>query len=329
MPSNALGQNYGNIFSTTLPLWNKEFREFISKNGKAWDLLTKKNKTFDGGTDLRFPILYRGPGTSKFVEEYETLNMFDRDMATHFSFPFFELTGSFSYSARQKVQNNGGKTQIVNLMLGKAKALKTELANKLKECIYDDGTLNGGKAPVGIKGYISTSPSTGITGGLDRSLAINSFNRNFAYGAVTNGGAAKSATNIRDYVLVCVTSTNKDGINANVGVCDNLDWRLYQSAQAGYVVVGGFNENQLGGKKTFIEVHGVDIYLDGGMDGFCPPSTTYAWNDDLINVRGFESLEFKERKVEVENQNAFVHHLTMFLATTYEDIRSAWVLHNG
>src|SRR5690625_7622461 len=87
-----------------------------------------------------------------------------------------------------------GREQMIDLHEGRIKVAETRLQNRIAADIYGDGTGNGGKDITGLQAAISSTPTTGTYGGIDR--ATWNFWRNQVISCTSDVGAAMSAATI-------------------------------------------------------------------------------------------------------------------------------------
>jgi len=95
--------------------------------------------------------------------------------------------------------------------------------NGMSQGVYGDGTVTG--SVNGLQLLVSSSPGSGIVGGIDR--ATWTFWQNQAYGAVTNGGAAATPANIQNYMDSLWLAQVRGRDAPDLIVADNNYYKFY------------------------------------------------------------------------------------------------------
>lgn len=141
---------------------------------------------------------------------YEVLNITPNSPISGAQYSFTQYAGAVSISGLEILQNSG-KEALIDLLEGRQRITEAQLMNRIDYDIYQDGTGNSSKNITGLAAAIPDDPTTGTYGGISR-VSYN-FWRSQYYRGVTDGGAAVSAANIRNYMtalaLRCVRGPDK------------------------------------------------------------------------------------------------------------------------
>lgn len=89
---------------------------------------------------------------------------------------------------RSAVPTDAEKMQLVNIMQERSEALKIGFEEQFDFELHRDGTQDGDSV-AGLEHLISLTPTTGIVGGIDRSVAANSWWRNYAQNNINTSSA--------------------------------------------------------------------------------------------------------------------------------------------
>jgi hypothetical protein len=162
---------------------------------------------------------------------------------------------------------NSGKEAIIDLLDGRMQVAEAQLANRISQDIYLDGTGNSGKNITGLAAAVPDAPSTGTYGGINR--ATWSFWRSVAFSGVADGAAAVSASNIQKYMDSVAVQLIRGTDKPDLIVCDNNYYSLYlQSLQAIQRITDGGNSGAGAGFAS-LKYYGAgmasDVVLDGGI----------------------------------------------------------------
>jgi hypothetical protein len=160
--------------------------------------------------------------------------------------------------------------------------------------LYGTGTGFGGKAIAGLQLYISPTPAVGTVGGINRATAP--YWRNQVISALTDLGAAKAVTNFRRGLGKLHRSATIKGMGPNCYIADNEDFELFESALQAIERVSSAEEAD--SDYDMLRYKGKPFIFDGGLDGGCPPNTTYALrleDFDFVYVEGRNMQMIPER----------------------------------
>jgi hypothetical protein len=180
-------------------------------------------------------------------------------------FSITQYAAAVSISGLEMIQNSG-KEAIIDLLDGRMQVAEAQLANRISQDIYGDGTGNSGKNITGLAAAVPDAPSTGTYGGINR--ATWSFWRSVSFSGVANGGAV-SASNIQKYMDSVAVQLIRGTDKPDLIVCDNNYYSLYlQSLQAIQRITDGGNSN-VGAGFASLKYYGAgmasDVVLDGGI----------------------------------------------------------------
>jgi hypothetical protein len=196
-----------------------------------------------------------------------------------------------SISGLEQLQN-AGKEQIIDLLEGRVQVAEAQLLNQISAGVYSDGTGNSGKDITGLTAAISTSPTSGTYGGINR--ATWSFWRNVAFDATTDGGAAATSANIQSYMNRVAVQLVRGTDRPDMIVADNNYYRLFlESLQAIQRIT---SESSAAAGFTSIKYIAAgmncDVFLDGGIGGSIPTNRMYFINSKYLFLRPHRDSNF-------------------------------------
>lgn len=303
-PSSTMNE----IVTTTLRSRTGKLADNVSKNNELLHRLERKGKRkmVNGGRTIVQEMEYAENGTYKRYSGYEALNISPSDVFTSAEFNYAQAAVAVSISGLEMIQNSG-EAAIIDLLSSRiSNAEKTIMNNIALDC-YSDGTADGGRQIGGLQLLVSTTPTTGTVGGIDRSTTVGSFYRNKVFSAVTNGGAAATSANITGYMNRIWLQLKRATDKPDLIVADNNYYRLYWESLQAIQRIGKAD----GTSKTLepaLQYETADVVFDGGVGGGCPANTMYFLNTDYIYFRpaagrNFEALGGERESV---NQDAMV-----------------------
>lgn len=258
------------IIATNIQSRTGELADNVTNNNALLRRLKERGnvKTFSGGNVILQEIMYTDSATdnTNSYSGYEVLNVSQNSPISAAQFSITQYAAAVSISGLEMIQNSG-KEAIIDLLDGRMQVAEAQLANRISQDIYLDGTGNSGKNITGLGAAIPDAPSTGTYGGINR--ATWSFWRSVAYSGVTDGGAAVSASNIQKYMDSVAVQLIRGTDKPDLIVCDNNYYSLYlQSLQAIQRITDGGNSG-VGAGFASLKYYGAgmasDVVLDGGI----------------------------------------------------------------
>lgn len=287
--------NLSDIVTTTIQSRSGTLADSVTKNNAL--LLKLKNrgnvKTISGGNVIMQELMYNDASTlnAGSYSGYDVIDITPNSPISAAQFDLKQYAAAVSISGFEMLQNSG-KEQIIDMLEGRIQIAEGQLMNQISAGIYSDGTGNGGKDITGLQAAISTSPTSGTYGGINR--ANWTFWRNAAFSGVTDGGAAVSSTNIQSYMNRLAVQLVRGTDRPDMIVADNNYYRFFlESLQAIQRVT---SEDSAAAGFTSIKYLGAglncDVFLDGGIGGSIPSNRMYFLNSKYIFFRPHRDRNF-------------------------------------
>ena len=270
-----------------------------NRTGKLADNVTKNNallyrlrargrvKPVSGGRTIVQELNYQENQTYKRYSGYEALNISPSDVFTGAEYNYAQAAVAVSISGLEMLQNSGEEA-IIDLLEGRIENAEQTLTNNVALDIYSTGLADGGRQIGGIQLLISTTPTTGVVGGIDSS--VWSFWRNAAFSGVTNGGAAVSTANIQSYMNRVWVQLVRGSDHPDLIVADNNYYRFFWESMQALQRVGDEELAELG--FTTLQYVNSDVVLDGGFGGGAPTNTMYFLNTKYLFFRPHQDRNF-------------------------------------
>jgi len=270
------------IVTTTLRNRTGKLADNVSKNNALLKRLKQKGKVklVNGGRTIVQEMEYAENGTFKRYSGYEMLNIAPSDVFTASEYNYAQAAVAISISGLEEIQNSG-EEQIIDLLESRIGNAERTLVNNIALDCYSDGTADGGRQIGGLQLMVSSAPTSGVIGGIDRSAW--QFWRNQAFSGVNNGGAAVTAANIQSYMNRLFVQLVRGADQPDLIVADNNYYRLYlESLQAIQRIQG--EDKAMAGFNS-LKYMNADVVLDGGYGGGAPTNSMYFLNTDYIYFR--------------------------------------------
>jgi hypothetical protein len=243
-------------------------------------------RRFSGGYELRKPIMYNDSAVGSFYSGFSAFNLDAIDDLTAFRFAIKQCYEPVAISGRER-RANTSEAQLLDLVESKINAAKARLKNTVSTSLRGDGTGSGGLEFDGVKKAVSTSPSSGTYGGIDR--ASNTFARNLAVNVTL------SASNVQETVTDTMTQICRGDEQPDLALCDRTAWKFLHSS------LTAIQRIQLPQKKVsagfrVLSYDGADFVFDGGFGSAvletnsCRLLNTKYWTMDLVRGADFKPL---------------------------------------
>ncbi len=266
--------NLSEIVTTTLRNRGGQLADNVTRNNALLARLKEGGRTrpFSGGRTIVEEIMYANNGTYKRYSGYEALNITPSDVFTAAEFAIRQAAVAISISGLEMLQNRG-KEAVIDLLRSRIENAEITLTNGLSYDVYSDGSQSGQMG--GLQTLVSSSPTSGTIGGIDRSTWT--FWRNVKFSGTSDGGGAVSATNIQSYMNRVVVQIVRGADGPDLIVADNTYYRMYldslqaiqritstRTAGAGFTGVAYFGS----GRE-------IQVVLDGGFQGLTGDGNTF------------------------------------------------------
>lgn len=223
-----------------------------------------------GGRLVEEPLMYAENSSFRSYGETEQLDTTRYDVFDAARFDWTQPScGTIVFSELEKARCAGTEAKI-DLIARKVDNAKQSAMAVLNRMLYGDGTGNGGKNCLGLAALVSSTPTTGTVGGINRGTFTFWRNRQ------TSGANSGTAYNqLRGAMRTMYNSTSKGANDEHptIYIFDQTSFEGYESTlttnerfTSKDVGEGGFQVLKFkGAKATF--------------DEDCPASTGYVLND--------------------------------------------------
>lgn len=243
-------------------------------------------RKFSGGYELRKPVLYNDTAQGGFYSGFSSFNLDAIDDFTAFRFAIKQCYEPVAIDGRSR-RANRDQAQLLDLAEQKMKASISRLKNTVSTSLRGDGTGSGGLEFDGIKKAVSTSPSSGTYGQIDRTS--NSFARNLAINVTL------SASNVQEQITDAISQITRGNETPDLGIMDRTAWKYLHSS------LTAIQRIQLPTKKAdagfrVLSYDGVDFVFDGGFGSSvletnsCRLLNTKYWSFDMVRGADFKPL---------------------------------------
>lgn len=243
-------------------------------------------RKFSGGNEIRKPVMYNDLAVGGFYSGYQPFDLSSIDDLTAFQFSVKQCYEPVSISGRER-RANRDEAMLLDLVESKMKASIARLKNTVSTSLRGDGTGDGGLEFDGIKKAVSTSPSSGTYGKIDRST--NSFARNLAINVTL------SASNVQEQITDAISQITRGNEQPDLGLMDRTAWKYLHSSLTAIQRIQLPTKKAVAGFRV-LSYDGCDFVFDGGFgssvleSNSCRLLNTKYWTFDMVRGADFKPL---------------------------------------
>lgn len=270
--------NLSEITTTTIRNRSKRLADNMTDNTALLQRMKQQGKVrmVSGGETILQELEYAENSTYKRYSGYENLNINPSDVITSAEFQWKQAAVAVSISGLEQLKNSG-KERMIDLLEARISNAEKTMVNNVSGDIYSDGTADGGKQIGGLQSLVSTSPTTGTVGGINRA------NFTFWRNQVNTGTLASIDADILGDLRAAWVKQVRNRDKPDLLIGDNITYVAFWGAlQANQrftneaLATAGFNN---------IKFNTADFVLDGGIGGDAPTNTVFLLNTDFIHWR--------------------------------------------
>jgi hypothetical protein len=258
--------------------FDKTITSQVYDTSPLWTRLKSKEKvSWDGGTQIQFPIRYRELGLAAAVSPRSQISYQQKETRTAgvLDWAYYVVGGLISWDERAK---NSGKAQIINLVKDKTDEMNQDLFEKFADDIYQ--TVQGALNIQMLQNIISATATYAGIAVADAPLWISNFVDTTTTRMVLYGSAASLAGAINS----CTLGTAKPDL---IITTRNLFNKAESLVEPQKMYEGGADLAKAG--FTSFKFHDADVVADGHVTA----ASTYLLTTDDLELRYHPDFNFK------------------------------------
>jgi hypothetical protein len=233
-------------------------------------------RRIDGGRTVVEEAKTAQNGTVSWVGEAGAVSLADAKVLDAAEFSWYYQLGAVSFSLAERYKNSGSN-QYIDVIVGKFEVLEDTMMNQFHEGILSNGTGSGGLQIGGLASLVSTTPTTGTVGGIDRTSSNAAWFRNQKFDTASDwSDGATDAGNFKRFLDKGINSTTRNSKSqVTCGFLGQTHFEyLTQATQAIQVIQNESETAKVGFQK--IIYRGVPMYFGGGINysGFSAMTAT-------------------------------------------------------
>lgn len=293
----------GQLATTTGLLRSKAMKNAIKDNIPFWEVMEEGGgvRRVSGGSQIVEPAITAPNSTSTWVGATGQVAITDSKVIDGSVFDWRYQLCAVTWSLAEKYQNSGGQmTQYQDIVAAKYKAAETTMMNQFHEGMLSNGTGYGGLQLIGVPALVSTTPTIGTVGTIDRSNANAAWFRNQKFDtSVDWADGATSAGNIKRFLDKGIDATTRTGqSNKRVFFLGSTHWAYATQAINSMQIISNENSTGKAGFSDFLMYRGIKMYFGGGINysGYSAQTATRTYLLDIeeggLNLIFHEKAEF-------------------------------------
>lgn len=325
----------GQRVAAFLRLRSKAAKDAVTDNHPIMAMLKEEGgiRRESGGRTVLDEALSGQNSTVAWVGEAGTASLVDDNVVDSPEFSWAYLLGSLSLTLAEKYMNSGAGKSI-DILVAKTKALEASSMNTFHEGLLSSGTGSGGLQIDGLAALVSTTPTSGTVGGIDRSSANAAWFRNQKFD--TSGDwsdGAVDAGNVKRFLDKGINATTRNSkTQVSAGLLGQTHFEfLTQATQAIQVIQNQSDTAKVGFDR--IIYRGVPMFYGTGISysGLTQMTATRTY---LLNLKegGFNVVFHKDAEFDLlepvnsADQAAFSRLMfTMATCTIGAFAKQCWV----
>lgn len=267
------------ITATTFKNYNKKFADNVSNHLPFLKYMTTKGKVDLSGGDTIVEELMYAEGNGGSYSEADVMTVTKPEGLSAAEYNWKQVYATVTYTGTDKLKNSGPE-RIQDLVKARIKQAEITISNRIGSMIFGDGTGNSGKDVLGLSAIVSTTPTTGVLGGINR--ATYSFWRN----KVRTAAGPFSASGLT-YMGQMVRQLTRGMDKPNLIVTDADTFGAMENVANGRAQFMNPELASLGFQA--LKFQGIDVIFDSQ----CTAGRMYFLNTDFLKMKIHKDLNFK------------------------------------
>lgn len=278
--------NITDIVATSIESRSKKISDQVTKNNALLMKLNERGnvKSISGGSQVIEELSFAENANGGWYSGYDLLPVAAQDVISGSTWSMSQLAVPVTISGLEQLQNSG-KEKMIDLIESRLTVAEATMSNLLCGGIYSDGTGAGGKQIDGLDAIVSSATTTGrvatgTTGGIART---NAFWQHYVYDFSTSTGGNATTGNIQAGMNALWAQLVRGADRPDCIIFDANYWSLYIASLQSIQRFTSPDTAKLG--FASIKFMDADVYLDGGIGGFCPANTGFFLNSKYLKLR--------------------------------------------
>lgn len=229
-----------------------------------------------------------------------SVSLTDQKVLDGAEFDWYYQLRAVTWTLAEEYQNSGGSSlKFIDLIAGKFEVAEDSAMNEFHAAMISNGTGDGGLEMPGLAALVSTTPTSGTVGTIDRSSANAAWFRNQKFDSASDWSEGTvDAGNVKRFLDKGINGTMRGArVQVQLGFMGSDH---FEYATAAIQAIQRINDKNGTGKAGFdkIEYRGVPLYLGNGInysgETAATVNRTYLLNvkDGGVNLRFHKKARF-------------------------------------
>lgn len=298
----------GEMLTVTMYKRSKKMADGISKNIPFLKYMKNNQKLVSGGESILEEQLFAENPSFQWYAGGETLNTNQTEQFTAFRFNWKQAAVAVVINGLEADVQNTGPEQVFDLLEKRIEAAEYTMMNTIGTSLELDGTGDGGKQIGGLGLLVSSAPSTGTVGGIDR--ATYTWARNQTFDASTDFSITLASGTIQAFYGAVYDGLTRGADKPNLIYAGAQHFRWYRESLQTIQRIMKVGEGVVDTIGNELEFLGVPVINGGGYQGVATSTVTRFLNTNHLFFKTASKRNFVPLKARDSfNQDATVRYL--------------------
>jgi hypothetical protein len=316
-------RQYRQVLTMAMAMRQRETQDLVFNSNPVSAILREAGmfKPFTG-PEIRIPLTI-DKMEGQWFSGFDKLNNEPKEILNSAVFTPKNLAVGFSLSGTE-MRGNEGETQVIDLYETYMDNATESMRDEWEISLHGNGTGGAGREMIGMGGALPILPTTGVYGGIDRSL--HPLWQPSVFDAETDftgiGAAGWDSTTARSIIENVTARRSKGNRYPSIWIMDLLTYQPLSASLAAIQRIqrenggsGGSNRPTLGfqGLEIATPAGNVTAYCASGVDNVMPANTAYFIEPNSLEVRYMSDYNmvplFPGEGAMPVNQDAYAQYL--------------------
>lgn len=297
----------GEMLTVTMFKRSKKMGDGISRNIPLLKFMKNNQKLVNGGESILEEQLFAENASYQRYAGGEVLNTNQTEQFTAFRFNWKQIAVAVVINGLESDVQNTGPEQVFDLLEKRIEAAEYTMLNNMAVDLESDGTADGGKQIGGLGLLVSSAPTSGTIGGIDR--ATYTWARNQLLDASDNSITLSNST-IQSFFGLCVDALTRNNEKPNLIYAGGTHYRWYRESLQTVQRIMKVGDGDVDTIGTGLEFLGIPVINGGGYQGIANALITRFLNTNHLFFKTASKRNFVPLKARDSfNQDATVRYL--------------------
>lgn len=289
----------GQLITTTGRARSRKLKDAVRDNHPVYQAMEMNGgiRRIDGGRTIVEEAKSGQNSSVSWVGETGSVPLADQKVLDAAEFDWKYQLGSVSWSLAERYKNSGGSdTKLIDVIAGKFEVLEDSMMNEFHAGMLSNGTGSGGLELVGLAALVSTTPTSGTVGTIDRSSANAAWYRNLKFDTSADwASGAVDSSNVKRFLDKGINATTRGSKSqVQIGILGQTHFEALTSAIQAIQVINDKTGTGAAGFDKLV-YRGIPMYFGNGVN-YSGQTAMTVTRTYLLNVKpGGVNLTFHDK----------------------------------